>query len=84
LANSEDVAIIKVLEKYFNSSSEEVRVTCQLGAKKLETYELLKEFDNFKRIKKNIFFFCLDDMHANIRKQESLQLRLMRKRCKKN
>jgi len=36
--------MIKILEKYVESPIEEVKVTCQLGIRKLETYENLKEY----------------------------------------
>ena len=42
--------MIKVLQKYTESPSEEVRVTCQLGVRKLETFPALKEF--LKKLKK--------------------------------
>lgn len=49
--------MIKILQKYTESPSEEVRVTCQLGVRKLETFAALKGF--FKKIKifKKLDFF---------------------------
>lgn len=44
LANSENHEMIKVLAGFSSSPSEEVSVTCKLGARKLETYPVLQGF----------------------------------------
>lgn len=46
LSNSGDIQNLPYLSKFIESLTEEVRVTCQLGVKKIETFENLKRLTN--------------------------------------
>ena len=70
--------MIAILSKFLDCESEEIKVTCELGVRKIETYEALKKFlfCYFVYIL-IIFLFYAVSMVVNFRKRKSQLLPLI-------